>query len=209
MLKKENIYRIVCGQLQENAYLVCPEGQGGAFLVDPGDDLEALKNAVRASGRMLDGILLTHGHFDHMLAAKPLAEHFDTEVWISSGDKELLIAPEKNGYMPEVCDLVPPSAMEANTYGDTIELCGLTLRVLPTPGHTKGSVCLLEEESGIMFSGDTLFQASYGRTDLYSGDFQAMRHTLIALLQKKDDILVLPGHGAATTIGAERRRYGL
>lgn len=208
MLKQSDIRRICCGAYQENAYLVCPEGRGDAFLVDPGDDLTALRRAIGESGRSLSAILLTHGHFDHILAAQPLAEETGAAVYIHAGDAEMLDDPAKCAYSPEVCRLGPPEGLARTLYGAEIEACGVPVRVLHTPGHSKGSVCLLAE-GNILFSGDTLFCAGYGRTDLYGGDDAQMVRSLKRVLALPGETAVLPGHGPATTIAAERRRYGL
>lgn len=207
MLREENIRRIVCGAYQENAYLVCPDGREDAFLIDPGDGLEALEAAIADSGRKLAAILLTHGHFDHMLAAQPLSRATGAPVYIHEGDAEMLADPEKCAYAPEVCRLPPPSGLAWTPYGDALTVCGETLTVLSTPGHSRGSVCLMGER--VLFSGDTLFEAGYGRTDLHGGSDAEMVRSLRMLLTLPEDRTVLPGHGPATTLAAERRRYRL
>ena len=208
MLQTSDIRRICCGAYQENAYLVCPQGRTDAFAVDPGDDLPALRRAIAGSGRSLAAILLTHGHFDHMLAAQPLAEESGATVYIHAADAEMLDDADKCAYSPEVSRLRPPRGLARVPYGETVEVCGQALRVLHTPGHSRGSVCLLAE-GNILFSGDTLFCAGYGRTDLHGGDDAQMLRSLKARISIPGETVVLPGHGPATTIAAERRRYGL
>ena len=210
MLKINDIRTVSCGSFAENCYLVCPEGRDDAFLVDPGDGLHPLMLAIQASGRKLAAILLTHGHFDHILAAQPLSDLHDAPVYIHSADAEMLDDPAKSAYMPNVCTLEPPENLPRTTYGDTIEICGTTLKVLHTPGHTKGSVCLYDEEGGILFSGDTLFRAGYGRTDLHGGSDHDIVASLRYLMTRlPGETIVLSGHGNETTLGLERRRYGL
>ncbi len=210
MLKIENIQTVHCGQLGENAYLVCPEGRDDCFIVDPGDGLHPLMLALQASKRKLSAILLTHGHFDHILAAQPLSDLHDAEVFIHAADAEMLDDPQKSAYMPSVCKLEPPQDLASTAYADEIELCGVKLKALHTPGHTKGSVCLYDPEGKILFSGDTLFRAGYGRTDLFGGDERMLVHSLRHILTTlPDETIVLSGHGNETTIGMERRRYGL
>ena len=209
MLKRENVRCIECGMLQENAYLVCPEGREDAFIVDPGDDVNALLKAVRDSGRRLTGILLTHGHFDHILGAQPLAESTGATVYIHADDAEMLDDPDLSAYNPQCSRLAPPLGLKREHYDETLRICGLTLQVLSTPGHSRGSVCLLEPEGKIMFTGDTLFCAGYGRTDLHGGSDHEMIRSLRALLAMDGETAVYSGHGPATTIANERRRYGL
>lgn len=209
MLSQSNIRCIVCGAYQENAYLVCPEGRGDAFIIDPGDDLPALRRAVSESGRTLSAILLTHGHFDHMLAAQPLSEETGAPIYIRAEDAVMLEEPDKSAYSPDVSRLAPPDDPETRAYPLMLEICGVKMRVLHTPGHSQGSVCLYDDEGGVLFSGDTLFCEGFGRTDLYGGSRAALRQSLRQLFALPDETKVLCGHGMATTIGVERRRYGL
>ena len=209
MLKQKNIRAVLCGAYQENAYLVCPDGRSDAFIIDPGDGLSAIQSALAESGRTLAAILLTHGHVDHILAAQPLAEQYGATVYIHDADAEMLDDPEKSAYSPEDCLLPPPVALPRTVYGDTVCVCGETLHVLHTPGHTRGSVCLYDTDGGVIFTGDTLFRAGYGRTDLYGGSNSAIIASLTFLLALPPRLVALPGHGPATTIGAEHRRYGL
>ena len=198
-----------CGAYRTNAYLVCPEGRTDAFLIDPGDDSEKLLAAVSASKRALTGILLTHGHFDHMLSAEPIQRQTRAMVYVSEKDAEMLTDPVKNGYDAAVSALQTPKCIDFDLYDETMEICGICLNVIPTPGHTRGSVCLYDAENQILFSGDTLFCAGYGRTDLYGGDLFALARSLKRLFALPEGVQVLPGHGQATAIGAERRRYRL
>ena len=209
MLRPENIRAVVCGAYQENAYLVCPDGRSDAFLVDPGDDLPALTRALSESGRRLSAIALTHGHFDHMLAAAPLSRMTGAKVYVRSEDAEMLSDPAKSCFNAEVSVLPFPDAFLEDELPDEIELCGVKLKVLATPGHSAGSACLYDPEGNVLFSGDTLFCAGFGRTDLYGGSGVQLRHSLRALFALPGETRVLPGHGPETTIAAERRRYGL
>lgn len=206
---KYEIKPVLCGLYQENAYLLCPEGTKDALLIDPGDDLNALKRALEASGRTLRAILLTHGHFDHMLAAQPLSRITGAPVYVHPLDQELLCDEDKNAYDPGCASLPCPADFEAEDLEDEIEVCGLRFRVLHTPGHTRGSVCYYDEENGILFSGDTLFCAGFGRMDLYGGSPAQMRTALRSLFELPEDTQVYCGHGPMTSIQAEKRRYSL
>lgn len=210
MLKINDIKTIHCGSLAENAYLVCPEGRDDAFIVDPGDGLHPLMLALQASGRKLAAILLTHGHFDHILAAQPLNELYDAPVYIHALDAQMLDNPNKSSYMPDVCQLEPPENLPREHYGSELEVCGVKLQVIHTPGHSMGSVCLYDPEGRIMFSGDTLFRAGYGRSDLYGGSNADLIRSLKSLLTTlPGETIVLSGHGNETNIALEKRRYGL
>lgn len=208
MIATGDLRIVLCGMLQENAYLVCPGNRDDGFLVDPGDDLSALEQAVLESGRRLTHILLTHGHFDHVLAAAPLAERFGAEIYVHIEDEVMLCDAEKGGYNPGLCRLSLPEKIKVRHYPETLECCGCVLRVMHTPGHSRGSVCLYEEASGTLFSGDTLFCAGFGRTDFYGGSRVDMRNSMLTLLAMPQETRVLCGHGPETTIAAERRRYG-
>ena len=209
MLRPENIRAVVCGAYQENAYLVCPDDRGDAFIVDPGDDLPALTRALSESGRRLSAIVLTHGHFDHMLAAAPLSRMTGAKVYVHPEDAEMLSDPAKSCFNAEVSVLPFPEAFLEDELPDEIELCGIKLKVLATPGHSAGSACLYDPEGNVLFSGDTLFCAGFGRTDLYGGSGVQLRRSLRTLFALPSETRVLPGHGPETTIAVERRRYGL
>ena len=206
---KYSIRTIPCGAYQENAYLLCPEGRDDALLIDPGDGVAELQRAIAESGRRLGAILLTHGHFDHMLGAQPLSLSTGAPVFIHPEDVELLCDPEINAYDP-ICATRPnPETFDAETLGEEIELCGIRFQVLHTPGHTKGSVCFHDAENGLLFSGDTLFNTGFGRIDMYGGSARQMRESLRALFALPGDTKVYAGHGPETTIAHERGRYHL
>ena len=204
MLKIETI---VCGALEENAYIVSREGEQSAFLIDPGDDYAALRRAL--AGRSLEAICLTHAHYDHMLAAPGLIADTGAKLYGGAKDIPALNDARLNLYAPEWSRLPAPQGLKAIAYGEELEVCGVRLQVISTPGHTPGGVCLYAKDEGVLFSGDTLFCAGYGRVDFPGSNAADMRQSLLKLFALPGETRVLPGHGEETTIARERARYQL
>ena len=181
------------GSYQTNCYLAWGEGSETCILIDPGYEPEYLLEQVRLQRKSLEAILLTHGHFDHVGGVKQIAEETGCKVYICP--EELLMPPRFTaGPIPYT-----------DTYGegDTLQLAGLSLQVLKTPGHTQGSICLLCGD--VLFSGDTLFAGTCGRTDLPGGDHKTILDSLHRLAGLEGDLRVLPGHGSASTLETERK----
>ena len=181
------------GSYQTNCYLVWQEEQDACVVIDPGDEVDTVLSAVMGLGKDVAAILLTHGHFDHVGAVRQLAAETDCDVYLHSAELS----------MPKV--MTAGTLYCTHTYGegDTVEIAGLQFRVLHTPGHTPGSVCLLCEDT--LFSGDTLFAGSYGRTDLPGGDQNVMRSSLQRLARLEGELTVCPGHGPFTTLSYEKQ----
>lgn len=188
------IEKIVCGAYAENAYCI-----DGELLIDPGDDLPTL---ARLAGG-IKAILLTHGHFDHMLAAEELQKRTGVPVYVHPLDAPMLSDASLSAYNPEVSSLPQPGHIACTAYPESL----FGFRVLHTPGHTPGSVCLYHEAEKVLFSGDTLFRAGFGRTDLAGGSMHQLLSSLRTLLALPRDVRVYPGHGESTTIDEECRRY--
>ena len=188
------IEKIVCGAYAENAYCI-----DGELLIDPGDDLPTL---ARLAGG-IKAILLTHGHFDHMLAAEELQKRTGVPVYVHPLDAPMLSDASLSAYNPEVSSLPQPGHIACTAYPESL----FGFRVLNTPGHTPGSVCLYHEGEKVLFSGDTLFRAGFGRTDLAGGSMHQLLSSLRTLLALPRDVRVYPGHGESTTIDEECRRY--
>lgn len=199
-----HITPLLCGQLSENAYLVYADDRDDCFVIDPGDDLDLILSAVRDSGRKLTDILLTHGHFDHVLSAPQLKKMTGARIHVHEGDAEMLNSAKLNMFQQMWCAL-PLLPMEADVVysGDEdfpTTVCGIAITVMHTPGHTPGGVCYLLPEENIMFSGDTVFAAGYGRVDLPGGNVQQLTQSLKRIVHMPRDIRVYSGHGGAANI---------
>lgn len=192
------------GQLRANAYVLFQPEREDALVIDPGGEPEVIKAA--AGGRRLAGIVLTHGHFDHMDAVSALRGP-DVPVYIHEKDAGMLTDPERSYARGNggVENHGAPDVLLKD--GERLEIAGVPLDVIHTPGHTPGSICLLNGED--LFSGDTLFREAYGRLDLAGGSLEAMRKSLQRLFALDGSLKVHPGHGDSTTIAEERRRYSL
>ena len=188
------IITLVLGPLETNCYLVSDEKSGLCAVIDPATRSAKILETVQAHGWRVGCILLTHAHFDHTGALKSLhAALPDVPIYVHALDAD------NNTNMSN------GNLVYTDTYADggIVSCGGLTFRVLHTPGHTPGSVCLQCE--GALFTGDTLFAGSYGRTDFIGGDESAMRASLARLGRLEGDCTVLPGHGEDSTLDYERR----
>jgi glyoxylase-like metal-dependent hydrolase (beta-lactamase superfamily II) len=193
------------GPVQENSFLLRPEGGDHAVLVDPGEEAPKLLGAIEALGVTLDAILLTHTHFDHVGAVAPVAKATGAPVYCPR--LEVPVLQDIMAYVPwpgfgpfESWD---PEETVAG--GETLQLAGLGIEVLFTPGHSPGHVTYAVAGEQALFSGDVLFQSSIGRTDLPGGDHATLLRSIGTLLERfDDDTLVHPGHMGLTTLGRER-----
>ena len=187
------VHTLALGDYQTNCYIIHDEASTTCCVIDPGYAPNTVLDKVEELGLTVEAILLTHGHFDHVGGVKDIAAETGCKVFL---------CPD---------DLTMPPMMTAgqlyytDTYGegDTLRLAGLTIHVIHTPGHTPGSVCLLSGSA--LFSGDTLFAGSCGRTDLPGGSWAAIQASLGRLAKMEADFTVCPGHGESTTLAAEKR----
>ena len=189
-----NILTLTLGPLATNCYLVWQEGRTDAVIIDPAANSRKIAVALQARGLRPVCFLLTHAHFDHIGALRPLlAAAPDARIYVGEQDKD------------DPCDMAYDLLTYTDTYqdGDIIEAAGLSFRVLGTPGHTPGSVCLQSGEA--LFSAETLFPGSYGRTDFKGGSMQDMYASLRKLAALPPQTRVLPGHGPESTIEDELR----
>lgn len=195
------VFRVPVGLLSANCYIV--QGSGAdAVLIDPGADVEKIDDCLSSHGLIPRAVLLTHAHFDHCNAAYVFQKR-GCKIYLHADD-EVLVTSDGNlaNEMGLVFHAFHPDRYLAD--GDKIEECGLTFTVLHTPGHTGGSVCYLLDD--IIFTGDTLFCMSVGRTDLPTGNVRALLESVRNKLFTLDgDYTVYPGHGDVTTLAFERR----
>jgi len=193
------------GMVQENCFLVRPQGGDRAVMVDPGEEAPRLLQAIEDAGVTLDAILLTHTHFDHVGAVAPVARATGAPVYCPQLEvpvlQDIMAFVPWPGFGPyESWD---PEHTIAG--GETLELAGLTFDVLFTPGHSPGHVSYAVRDEGVLFSGDVLFQGSVGRIDLPGGDGPTLMRSIAMLLDRfDDDTVVHPGHMGITTLGRER-----
>lgn len=181
------------GSLQTNCYVVADETAGVCLVIDPGDEGELVAKAIERMGLRCDRIALTHGHYDHVGGVRALHEATGAPVSL----------PEADLVLPENFTAGPLFYTELLHEGDSFTVGGLTFDVLATPGHTPGSSCLRCGDA--LFTGDTLFEGSCGRTDMPGGDVGDMMASLRRLYELEGDYHVFPGHGGSSTLEAERR----
>ena len=186
-----NIQTLTLGPLATNCYLVRQDGCSRVVIIDPAANSKKLLADLQEQGLTLEAIFLTHAHFDHIGALKNLHAATQAPVFVGEADKD------------DPSHMCHDLLLYTDTYreGDELTAAGLRFRVLSTPGHTPGSVCLLCENT--LFTGDTLFAGSCGRTDL-GGNAQDMRRSLARLAAIRENYTVCPGHGAGSTLEAER-----
>lgn len=199
------IEKWVLGELATNGYIIKNEENRELVIVDPATCPELLLEHVKAEGYVPRAILLTHGHFDHVMGIDRLVAEFDLPVYLLEEEKEVLADPTQN-----------LSAVFGTSYAytkgeglqdlDVISLAGLKIQVLHTPGHTKGGACYYLPEEHVLLSGDTLFARSVGRTDFPTGSMSTLvRSIKERLFALPEETKVYPGHGEETTIGEEKR----
>lgn len=198
------VERVEVGPLLSNSYLVFDPLLREGVLIDAGDEPGKILGMVERSGVRVKAIYATHGHFDHVLAAREVKENLGCSFYIHRGDLDLLKEADKRAKMFLGGEYLPPVEPDGFVEeGDVIEVGGHTLRVLHTPGHSPGSVSYVAD--GGVFTGDTLFAGSVGRHDFPGGDLDKLIDSLVnKLLKLPDDYAVYPGHGPSTTIGVER-----
>ncbi|WP_027331537.1 MBL fold metallo-hydrolase [Mycolicibacterium tusciae] len=203
------------GMLACNCYVLANRAGSDAIIVDPGQRAMGPLRRILEENRLTPaGVLLTHGHIDHIWSAQKAADMYGCPAYIHPDDRFMLTDPIKD-FGPKLAQLAfgalfsePKQVIELDKDGDKVELGGITVTVDHTPGHTRGSVVFRVSQGAddIVFTGDTLFRQSVGRTDLPGGSGRDLLGSIVTkLLVLDDDTVVLPGHGDRTTIGDERR----
>lgn len=200
------IERSIIGMCATNTYYAYNEENGRGFLVDPAGDAPRIFARAEALGFRPEAILLTHGHFDHILAVDEVRERYAIKAYIGRNEEQVLHSPELN---LTAAFIGSPVAMDADVYvgdGQEFEIAGYSVRALEIPGHTPGGICYYIQEENLVFSGDTLFNESIGRSDFPGGSASALvRGIKEKLYALPGATRVLPGHMEETTIDSEIR----
>jgi len=195
-------------EMGQNTYLYYDEAAGDAVIIDAGcsaADRDEIDCTIKDVNLRVHAILLTHGHFDHILAVQDIKQITSARVCCHESEAPLLENPALNFsvFFGKALNIAPERLLRG---GEKLEFGGVALKVLHTPGHTPGGVCFYDEANGCVFTGDTLFHESVGRTDLPLGNLhdllESVEKTLLTLL---DRVAVYPGHGPATDIGHEKK----
>ena len=187
------VYAMALGAYQTNCYIIHEENSKTCCVIDPGYDADRILDKLESLDLTLEAVLLTHGHFDHVGAVKDLAAETQCDVYLHPDDLT----------MPPM--MTAGALYYTKTYaeGSLLKLAGLEISVIHTPGHTPGSVCLLADTA--IFSGDTLFQGSCGRTDLPGGDWTTIGKSLARLAALEGNFWIYPGHGPSSTLRDEKK----
>ena len=200
------IENFVLGPVGTNCYIVINEGTKECFLVDMAACPPELVSHIKNSGLTVKAVLLTHGHFDHIMGLDRFLEEFPAPVYACAAEKELLESPQLNSSSGM---LGQPYTFHGAQYvkdGDLLGMAGMKIQVIQTPGHTIGGCCYYIADEQTLFSGDTLFRASIGRTDLPTGSMGALvRSVKEKILVLPDETRVYPGHMEETTVGYEKK----
>lgn len=199
------VEKYAIGIISTNCYLVINKTSKEAIIIDPGACPDYLVKHIRSEGLTIKAVLLTHGHFDHILGLADLLKEFKVPVYAHEAEKVVLTDSRVNGSRSYTAGFEFHDAVYVKE-GDILTLAGITFEVLHTPGHTCGGVCYYVREENVLFSGDTLFQASVGRTDMATGDTDTLLRSIREkLLVLPENTLVYPGHMGETTIAYEKR----
>jgi glyoxylase-like metal-dependent hydrolase (beta-lactamase superfamily II) len=195
------IQTLPLGAYQTNTYIVHKADSQDCVIIDPGYAPQTILDKLTQRNLRPAAILLTHGHFDHVGAVEALVDATGCQLWMAEDDWSQPHSPIHRYFYPLANRELP--GLQFCREDDPICVAGLTFRVYATPGHTPGSVCLRCEDA--LFSGDTLFAGSCGRTDLPGGSWPTLEESLARLALLEDDLRVFPGHGEASTLSHEKK----
>jgi hydroxyacylglutathione hydrolase len=197
------IKNLVVGHLESNCFVIADERTKEALLIDPGDEPDRILDLISEDILMLKYIVCTHAHFDHVGAIPELKNKTNAKIVIHHDELDIYKHTREQAAMLWGFELEPlPEPDVFVSEGDKLEVGDLKFRVLHTPGHSPGSICLYGE--GVVITGDTLFAGSVGRTDLFGGNIEKLKSSFRKLMALGDKIRVFPGHGPQSTIGKER-----
>ena len=202
---KLELQQCILGPVYTNCYFIKNKETGEMLIIDPADAPKKIFQKVEDMNGKPVAILLTHGHFDHIMAVEAVKEQYHIPVYACRQEEEMLWEPSVNmtDRMRKPCSIVPDVFLDDL---QVFEAAGFSVQMLHTPGHTKGSCCYYFKDEGVLFSGDTLFCGSVGRTDFPGGSASQIRESLHKLLGAlPDDTDVYPGQDTSTTIGYEKR----
>ena len=198
------IYKYTVGQMGTNCYFAVDENTLETMVIDPGAEFEKISSVIKTKGLRVIKILLTHAHFDHMLALEELRESTSAPLLIHKDDGEQLCNPEKNLLIRFSGERFSPKPAEMLlSDGDKITVGNSSFTVMHTPGHTPGSICLVSEDT--IISGDTLFRESIGRYDFPGGDYNLIMKSLEKIKSLDFNYKILPGHGPSTHLQHEKQ----
>ena len=198
------IRMMVLGPVQTNCFFLINEDTKEVLVIDPADHAQKIIEWMKSENLKPVAILLTHGHFDHIMGVEGIRKEYGIPVYASRDEVDVLAKPQLN-VSTMMGAYLSMKADELFCDGDVLELAGMKLKVISTPGHTIGSVCFYIEEEKVLISGDTLFEASVGRTDFPTGRSRQLIESIkTRLFILPDDTSVFPGHGGTTSIGYEK-----
>lgn len=199
------VEKFVTGIISTNCYLVINEDTKQAVVIDPAACPSYLMSHIKSEGLKIEAILLTHGHFDHIMGIDGFLSEFDVPVYVHEEDADAMEDPVLNQSSTYTSGYTFGKARYLRDR-QTLELAGYTFQVIHTPGHTKGGCCYYVASEGVLFSGDTLFQNSVGRTDFVNSSTSDLVHSVREkLFLLSDDTMVYPGHMGETKIGHEKK----
>ena len=204
-MKNLELQKCILGPVYTNCYFLKNKTTGEMIVIDPADFPEKIYEKVIQMGGKPAAILLTHGHFDHIMAAQAVKEKYNIPIYACRQEEEMLRESSVNmtAHYGKNCSIIPDVLLNDL---EVFQVAGFTIQIIHTPGHTKGSCCYYIEEEDVLFSGDTVFYGSVGRTDFPGGstaDIVRSLHKLVDSLPEETE--VFPGHDASTTIGYEKR----